>query len=260
MLHHIVLFIRRLVDNMKTVTLCVQCGPSRFVFDVQNVNSTGIYESKCKQGHDIINVCQNEHYEMLFDMGIDCLLNENYRDSLTNICASVERFYQWCIFTFSLSQQIDYALIESTWKLMSTQSERQLGAFYALYLNFFSEKPRFIDYKYVKLRNDVTHKGYIPTRDQAYEYAQAIFNYIQEIMKKILTQYSEQVKLVSITRLRSLYSGITEKKRGFASTLFIPTCLSLVNSDPQKIVGFDDAIKQFKVNNRSTEDILNLMK
>ncbi|MEC1437434.1 hypothetical protein P9D57_01440 [Bacillus sonorensis] len=68
---------------------------------------------------------------------------------------------------------------------MAKQSERQIGAFYYLYLNEFNEPPEPVLLKWIKFRNDVIHKGMIPNHEKTTQYAEYIFYYIIGILKKI---------------------------------------------------------------------------
>lgn len=69
---------------------------------------------------------------------------------------------------------------------VSSQSERQLGAFIFLFTQHFKTKPELLHDNLVKLRNEVIHKGKIPTKDEAIKYGQEILELITGYLKKLI--------------------------------------------------------------------------
>lgn len=116
---------------------------------------------------------------------------------------------------------------QTAWKHVSSQSERQLGAFIFLFTQHFKTQPELLSNDLVKLRNKVIHKGKIPTKDEAIEYGQKILELITGYLKKLnsekelafffdtlcLTDTKEQEKVVkdkAYSRTFSLNSMFTK--------------------------------------------------
>lgn len=74
---------------------------------------------------------------------------------------------------------------ESTWNLIKRQSERQFGAFVFAYLQQFNRPPSVIENKKVEFRNNVIHKGQIPTKEEALGYGQSVLDIIQPQLSEL---------------------------------------------------------------------------
>lgn len=196
------------------------------------VTSDGIFEVCCKAGHKNLCVLSNPNFDILFDIGYSAYKDGYYREACLDFAASYERFHEYCIFTM-LCQENDDAMddLENMWKLISRQSERQYGAFVVLYTNAVGKAPIELSRKWREFRNDITHKGIIPTSDETLQYAKAIGAYIVEInrclenkiemwkgmypkLHKVLKKDRgiENMNTILPTILSSLYRGDTFEK------------------------------------------------
>lgn len=103
-----------------------------------------------------------------------------------DFAACLERFYESCIFSmwFKLFPE-RLADMQEPWKEMSRQSERQYGAFVALYFVVCGKCPVKPSQKMIEFRNNITHKGYFPTKEEALDYAKYVSSHIQLIYKEI---------------------------------------------------------------------------
>ena len=144
-------------------------GSSQTTIDVpmpiSHLADDGKYIVNCDAGHTSYVLLDNLKFELLFEMGLHALLNKNPRDAISYFSVSLERYYEYvwrCIMThfrISESEQI------TAWKHASKLSERQLGMFITAYLMLTNEVPPLLNpNKEVKLRNNVIHNGYIPTK------------------------------------------------------------------------------------------------
>ena len=182
---------------MQLLVPCMKClhefGIPNLKFMNAEICDDGIYKLTCDRGHETITMLQNEKFEILFDMGAFALLDGYSREAVSSFAASLERFYEFCIKIFILCEKIDKEEFYKTWKLVSNQSERQLGAFYFLYLNFFRRAPTQISAKQVEFRNKVIHKGYIPQYTEVKNYAECILGYIYSVLKEIQLTCKEEI-------------------------------------------------------------------
>jgi hypothetical protein len=160
---------------------------------------------------------QNEKFEVLFDMGALALIDGYKQEAVSCFASSLERFHEWCILVWLINNGVSFEAYEKIWKTVSAQSERQLGAFYFLYLQEFKENPVIFNNKMdtyknkdnqkqivVKFRNDVTHNGYIPKYEQVDEYGEHLLKYINSILVKMKAKYQESIINVSFYLKRKL--------------------------------------------------------
>src|SRR5690606_34252006 len=118
-----------------------------------------------------------------FDIGAYAIVDGYYREAVSSFTSSLERVYEFFIKVICSSRGIDWNIIQKTWSLVSSQSERQLGAFIFIYLQEMGEKPALLHPDHIKFRNQVIHKGQIPTKQEALEYGQAILDLIRPLLK-----------------------------------------------------------------------------
>lgn len=175
---------------MKTLLACNQCVVNGIPsYTKAEIEANGIYEFTCTKGHRNISILQLHSFQVLYDLGISALLDGYTREAVSSLAVSIERFYEYCmdILLYELSKDEK----EQTWKLVSKQSERQLGAFYYLYLSKMKKTPPFVSNKWIEFRNNVIHKGEIPKAIKTLEYAKYVFQYIIEILISIKEKYTD---------------------------------------------------------------------
>ncbi|MDD2698635.1 MAG: hypothetical protein PHF17_07545 [Arcobacteraceae bacterium] len=148
------------------------------------------YEFTCKNGHKAVSIIDNPKFEMLFQVGANAIIDGYYREAISSFASSLERFYEICIKTILSSSKIENNTIEKSWKEISNQSERQLGAFTMLWLNFYHEIPELLSNKMTTLRNEVIHKGKIPSRKETINFGKEVFRLITTKLQKIIKEDS----------------------------------------------------------------------
>ena len=143
--------------------------------DVQDVQA---YIFECPKGHNWgVNV-QEFKYETLFQSGANAFIDGYYAESILTITAAIERFHQFAIELICLKQGVQYENIQTTFKFVSNQSERQLGAYYFLYLIDMKQEPNKMSNSMGTFRNKVIHKGYLPSKQEAEKYLKYAYEYI----------------------------------------------------------------------------------
>lgn len=185
---------------MKTLVVCKHCSieGQGLIYKEVEIETSGIYEFKCDHGHENISILQLHSFQLLYDMGIKALLDGYTREAVTSFAVSLERFHEYCIDCFLYD--VPKEMKEETWKLVSSQSERQLGAFYYLYLHEINAIPENV--KYIKFRNKVVHKGEIPTSEKAFEYAEYVYNYIDNVLNKLYNKYYDDSRFFAFMEKR----------------------------------------------------------
>ncbi len=219
---------------MKLPISCAQCmqedvANTRILAAVE-FRDDGRYEITCPEGHVSTTILQQQKFEVLFEIGAYAIVDGYYREAVSSFTSALERFYEFFIKVMCISNEIDWEETLKTWKEISNQSERQLGAFIFLYHLEFGEKPTLLKNSLVSFRNGVVHKGKIPSKEEAINYGQEILNVIRPIISTLKTQHDESVQMATF---RHLSSARTQDDNGRAvSTLGIGTILSLSIADP----------------------------
>jgi hypothetical protein len=185
----------------------------------------GRYEVKCSFGHETITVLQQQKFEILFDIGSYAILDGYYREAVSSFTSSLERFYEFSLRVFLERDSKSDELFQACWKKVSPQSERQLGAFVFLWASHFGKAPELLSSAQTSFRNDVVHKGKIPTREEAIKYGNSVLNLLQSKIAVIKERYSEDVLKVNFYHLNCDRSNSDLGKN--VSTMRISTIVSL---------------------------------
>lgn len=200
---------------MKFPAKCYSCAldelPDEYI--ELEFHENGVYEFTCRNNHSSTLHLLHPHFEILFELGAMALIDGYPREAVSSFASSVERFYEYCINKYLLPQEIDSTVFNESWKLVSSNSERQLGAYYFLYLFNIGETPEPILRKWVEFRNDVIHKGKIPKYEEVYDYAQYIYSYLKRvhhILRANLKVRSSQDGVIKIST-----EGTVSKLRSF---------------------------------------------
>ena len=152
---------------------------------VASLNDSGKYQVVCQQGHESTVVLKNIKFELLFEMGINAIVDGYPREAASSFAAALERFYEffWRVAMSHLG--ISEETIAGAWKVLSRQSERQLGAYVAASLALTHIAPRLLSNKEVEFRNSVIHKGYMPTDSEATAFGDAVMPLITEELSNL---------------------------------------------------------------------------
>lgn len=160
----------------------------------EEVNNDGIYEVNCEKGHKSKTIIDNIDFEILFEYGLNAIVDGYYRESVSSITASLERYYEFFIKTILKSSGISFEIIDKVWKNVSNQSERQLGAYIFLYCQTFGCEPKLLNpQKDTSFRNSVIHKGYIPKKEEAIDFADKTISIIETSLIELKNKYPESV-------------------------------------------------------------------
>jgi|GEM_PF-1023575 hypothetical protein len=157
------------------------------------VNNTGVYTVRCNKGHSSKTVIDNIDFEILFEYGINAIADGYYREAVSSITSSMERYFEFFIKTILYASNNEFPMIDKIWKNISSHSERQLGAYIIVYSQCFGEEPNLLNAnKEVPFRNSVVHKGYIPTREEAITYGNQVMQIIEKSLIKLKQKFPDQ--------------------------------------------------------------------
>lgn len=212
---------------------------------ITEITDNGVYIVTCSKGHNISVVLQNHKFELLFELGLNAIIDGYYRDAVSSLTASLERFYEFYIKILWRKSGKDFSAIEECWKIISNSSERQFGAFIALFVSDNSEMPPFLNPNSdVAFRNNVIHKGHIPTKEKSIKYAKTIRELIEIPLDKI-----KEISFGFVKETYDYYSPIrlAREQSGKGDNLFACNIITTINvlhetEDLQKL----DILQQLK--------------
>ena len=150
-----------------------------------NLTNETSYLVKCIYGHSSAIAISLTNHELLFEVGVFAVLDGYYREAITSFAASLERFFEFAIHTIAIAEGCPHEVDNYCWKEMSSQSERQLGAYIYLYAARFKAKPPILSQKMTTLRNSAVHKGEIPTLDKAKSFGEEVLSIISKVNKQL---------------------------------------------------------------------------
>jgi hypothetical protein len=208
------------------------------------------FHLECPLGHKSVIIYNAPKFEILFDMGVSALLDGYGREAVSSFAATQERFHEFGIKVLLAKQNVSKEQFLATWKLVASQSERQLGAYYFLYLLQFNA-PAPTSSKRVEFRNNVIHKGYIPTSTEAADYAEYVYDYIVGTLKTMQPPLSPQIHQVCKDDLEEMLRSIPADVAKGVPSMAAPTMIQLLG--PEEQFGkhsFRDALKKRKEEHR----------
>jgi hypothetical protein len=181
--------IKEQVDKGEDKTFDETSIPTPF----EQINNSGIYEFTCSKGHNSKTIVDNINFEILFEYGLNAIADGYYREAVSSLTSAMERYFEFFVKTILRGSKIEFDLIDKSWKKVSSQSERQIGAYIMLYTQTFGEEPLLLNpNKEIQFRNSVIHKGYIPTKEEAIKFGNSIMKIIEESLLKLKIQYQNE--------------------------------------------------------------------
>lgn len=213
---------------MKLPITCIQClvdngKPSDTIVLVE-FRDDGRYECTCDNGHRTTTILQQQRFEILFDIGGHAILDGYYREAVSSFTSSLEQFYEFFVKVVLLNKKTDIASLEAAWKHIAKQSERQLGAFVITYLTEFGQPPNLLSNSKVQFRNDVIHRGKIPSCQQSMEYGQAVLDVMRPQLIELRDKCPEGIQAATFHHLRSCRTDDDQSRQ--VTTLSMATILS----------------------------------
>lgn len=236
---------------MKLYLPCLQCKLDGLndTFVQMEFDESNTYKVECDNGHKNIIIVEQEHFEILYELGAMALLDSYTREAVSSFATSVERFHEYCIKVILNAMGVDEKTCTDTWKYVSRYSERQLGAFYFLYLSYFKRTPKNFHQTWSEFRNKVIHNGYIPKHDEARNYAKHVYDYIIETISELKETCESSMRKVA-TRKNIPKTELAGYKPSFWS---LPTMIDLQMGkviSPNSIfsnITFDEALERLKI-------------
>jgi hypothetical protein len=176
--------------------VCAQAQGGIGNWFVDTIREDGLYPGKCPNGHDLLLATQTLPHEMLFEIALNAIYDGYNREAVSSFTASMERFFEFAIKVMAAKHGVAPEAFADAWKIVSKQSERQIGAYVFLYLLEFGACPHLLSNKMTELRNDVIHKGKLPDRKEALTFGHAVHEVVQEAVRQLRSTHLDHVNAV----------------------------------------------------------------
>jgi len=229
---------------MKLRILCVKC-PTRHVDELlfAEQRDDGLYRVTCPKAHESVVWLQNHKFEMLLDSGAMALLDGYPREAVSSIAASFERFLEFYIRVIVRKQGISPETLDSTWKLVSNQSERQIGSFLVAFLLENRRSPDFLERRWIEFRNKVIHRGYIPSTQEAKAYGERIFQFIKGLLNDLRANSQDAIFLITA----EMNSRASQEHPGIPFAIHvIPTIISTLYPLDEGPQSFEEGLEHVR--------------
>lgn len=177
-----------------TIGFCPICHLTKKISTIEiEPTNDGRFNAICGAGHELDISVGYHDFQILFEISINAMYDGYYREAIGSLTASYERFIEFFIRLITISLGITESEIEKSWKQVASQSERQLGAFLFMYLMTYKEAPPLLSTGRVKLRNNVIHKGMIPTRADCSNYGNDVIKVIFHVLRRLWKTHQHDV-------------------------------------------------------------------
>ena len=198
-------------DAVNFTTTCPHCQTG---FQTEYLDS-GIHDLRCPECQErFVLFLRQQRFEMLFDLGTRALMDGYAREAVVNFAAALERALEFYLRAALLERaagehrELEAVAreLDATWKLLVSQSERQLGAFAAVYLARQGHAPEFLTPQGLgaDFRNRVIHRGYLPRESEVRDYAARLF----ALMNRLLSELGDAALQVTLMQERDYAAAL----------------------------------------------------
>lgn len=214
---------------MKIDLFCHSCPENGHNIEHKELSleDSNIYNFTCTNGHATLAFLNNQRYEILFEKGVENIRRENFNEAIYSFYVSLERFFEFCIEVFINSDPARKQIFLNIWKIISNKSERQLGAFLALWTYVMNESPSLLSDKQINLRNNVIHKGTFVSKEKALKFGGEVGIVIQKNLNNLkkfrsCMDVTDKQNLIDLKKKKVEYQQI--KINSFITSVFIEKC------------------------------------
>lgn len=222
---------------MRMRMTCMLCfppdGQPDYALYAAELKNDGTFELDCRNGHHSRVILQQQRFEYLLELGANAIVDGYYREAISSFAAGLERFFEFYVRAIFAARKVGDAIVEATWKHVGKQSERQLGAYVAIYTLENGTSPEILPQKFVELRNEVIHKGKVASRDEAIEFGDAVIKIIAPPLEKLRSQHPDVIEALTGKHVWRIGSALPQGT--VVPTMSVPTIVSVTRTmgEPQ---------------------------
>lgn len=229
---------------MRIYLSCMQCLKERNKPDdaiyLAELQDSGLYWMRCRAGHETVTCLQEQKFEILYELAANAILDGYYRDAVVSFTSSLERFYEFYIHVMCIKRGVLEERFLEAWDRVAVQSERQLGAYIFIYALENGQRPELLNNKMVTFRNEVIHRGKIPTKQEAIEYGQAVLGLIVPVLSDLKAKDSKYVSVAVHLHVKKTHKQI--KGKPDVSFMSVPTIISISRAVTEPQPSLEDAL------------------
>jgi hypothetical protein len=199
------------------------------------MDNSGAVFVTCPKGHKSAVIYSHHKYEVLFTSGTAALEDGYANEAVSTMNAALERAYEFFFRVIFRKHGIADDQIDAAWKSLSRQSERQLGAFCALWM-LETKQPFALPKAVPEFRNKIIHSGYIPQISEVRDFAAQIFDLLKLIVSHLQTAAADAMEKEFRRNIGIQYQAIPKG---------MPQCsMSRIGITDASIVTFDDWLEK----------------
>jgi hypothetical protein len=235
---------------MHIMTTCMTCAwaeigtnaeAPQIKFNRLELRDDGLYSFTCEEGHKNLIGLQQQSFEVLPELAVNAILDGYYREAVASFASGMERFFEFYVRIIAHANTIPAEEFDNAWKSAAKYSERQLGAYIVAHLICEHRGPMLLSNAKTEFRNDVIHRGKVPTRDQAIAFGNAVFEVVLPTLAALKAKYAGTIQddvMAHVKRVASQAKGGPFKY----SSMCIGTTVSLASAEPNKETAVEQAI------------------
>lgn len=186
---------------------------------------------ECANGHRSALVLQSQKFEVLLESAANAILEGYTIEAASTFSAAYERFFEFAINVFCKKHKIEEMPLKNTFKQVSIQSERQIGAFLFLHLITFNKEYK-LNKEIAPFRNRVIHQGYIPPPEEVISFGEHIYQEIYSIAQLLKNTFPDELQSIVNDGLVARNKAIPNGTPRATSTGAMFFCLSMSEQKP----------------------------
>ena len=178
------------------------------------------YTHTCPKGHVTDFLLTNPRFEVLFEVGLNAIVDGYPREAVNSFAGSLERFQEFAIRVLIRRVDPGSEVIDFMWKPLARQSERQLGAFVSLWVSGFKAMPRLQSQGDIEFRNGVIHRGALASIGDATAYGERMLAIIRDNSALLRASHAAEIATMAQTKLdqaKRLIDGVAPSGYGLGT-------------------------------------------
>jgi hypothetical protein len=197
---------------------------------LQELVDTGVYKFECANQHATTAYLREERFEILYELAANAILDGYYREGVTSFTSSFEAFCEFYLRVQGYKKGVPPDLYDKALNTVVARSERVLGAYTMNYTLEHKAPPPALQGHDVEFRNNVTHRGKIPSRKEAENYGQKIIDVIHPVLAKLKVHEMAHVSSVINARISRLCSQTSSTTPPISMTF--PGIINIARTSP----------------------------
>ena len=197
---------------------------------VVQLAENGLYKVVCEKGHESMVALLNLKFELLFEIGLNAIIDGYSREAVTSFASSLERFYEFYWRVVMHKFAVSETEVAGAWKAVGRLSERQIGAYISASLMLTSKAPSLLNAnKEVPFRNNVIHNGYVPNADEAISFGDVVMTMINDDLSKLREFAPESLEAVYSSLLPKNDEKISKSETELCGGVNVLTALDVMH-------------------------------